>query len=219
MNRIKYPRTLHLPASKGTTSDDKIMSQVALKTLMKNELIITEKMDGENTTLTRDYHHARSVDSCHHERNDWLTNFWSGIRYNIPDDFRICGENLYALHSIKYTNLQSYFLGFSIWEGSRCLSWYDTQEWFVLLGIISVPVIDMIPGLQLEVKVKQLEHTMDFTRKEGFVVRSSGSFDYSEFQNNVAKYVRCDHVQTDKHWTASSIEQNLLMDKLTLTGE
>lgn len=35
---------------------------------------------------------------------------------------------------------------------------------------------------------------------EGFVVRDVNDFPTSEFQKHVAKYVRANHVQTDKHW-------------------
>ena len=35
---------------------------------------------------------------------------------------------------------------------------------------------------------------------EGFVVRDVAAFPVSEFSKHVAKYVRANHVQTDKHW-------------------
>ena len=36
---------------------------------------------------------------------------------------------------------------------------------------------------------------------EGFVVRNAAAFHYDDFKNNVGKYVRAHHVQTDDHWT------------------
>ncbi|EJC67123.1 hypothetical protein Rleg5DRAFT_2853 [Rhizobium leguminosarum bv. viciae WSM1455] len=45
----KYGRTYHLPISPGATSDDKVMTK--LDGLMIADLVITEKMDGENTTI------------------------------------------------------------------------------------------------------------------------------------------------------------------------
>lgn len=45
----KYGRTFHRPISPGATSDDKIMS--SLDGLMVEDLVVTEKMDGENTTI------------------------------------------------------------------------------------------------------------------------------------------------------------------------
>ena len=76
MNKIiiKYPRTPHLPWSEGITSDDK-----KIKTLNKfhgRSVIITEKMDGENTTMYRNNIHARSLDSRGGEERAWIKNFW-----------------------------------------------------------------------------------------------------------------------------------------------
>jgi hypothetical protein len=63
MNRLKYPRTPHLPWSPGIGDDDRILDD--LSSLQGEPVIITVKMDGENTTLARDYIHARSTDSGH----------------------------------------------------------------------------------------------------------------------------------------------------------
>lgn len=46
----KYGRTYHLPQSPGATSDDKIMRSVD-GLVAANEVVFTEKMDGENTTI------------------------------------------------------------------------------------------------------------------------------------------------------------------------
>ncbi|WP_306418418.1 RNA ligase family protein [Ruegeria sp. Alg231-54] len=46
----KYGRTFHLPQSPGATSDDKIMSSVD-ELSSADEVVFTEKMDGENTTI------------------------------------------------------------------------------------------------------------------------------------------------------------------------
>jgi hypothetical protein len=37
--------------------------------------------------------------------------------------------------------------------------------------------------------------------REGFVVRTEASFMEDDFGQNVLKYVRANHVQTDEHWT------------------
>ena len=58
--RLKYPRTLHLPWSESITSDDKVMKSI--DSLLNKNVIVSLKMDGENTTLYTDYIHARSID-------------------------------------------------------------------------------------------------------------------------------------------------------------
>ena len=56
MNRIKYPRTPHLPFSPGRSDDDIGLGKVEFT----GEVVVTEKLDGENTTLYHDYLHART---------------------------------------------------------------------------------------------------------------------------------------------------------------
>lgn len=166
-------------------------------------------MDGENTSMYRDRVHARSIDSKAHSSRNWVKNLWNEIRYDIPTGWRICGENLYAKHSIGYKDLKSYFYGFSIWnEENICLSWDNTVEWLELLGIVSVPVL--YRGIFDEEKLRQL--SVDKEKQEGYVVRFSNSFRYEDFSKSVAKFVRFNHVTTSKYWMYSKVEKNLLME-------
>ena len=113
MTKYKYPRTPHLPWSPGFSSDDVILSDDIFS---GREVVITEKMDGENTSIYCDYIHARSINSGKHPSRDWVNALWGSIKKDIPEGYRICGENLYAQHSIKYVDLESYFYVFSIWN-------------------------------------------------------------------------------------------------------
>ncbi|MFW6226283.1 MAG: RNA ligase family protein [bacterium] len=117
---IKYPRTYHLPWS-NVSNDDKLLKDDTH--FFNKRVICTLKMDGENTTMYNDYFHARSLDSNNHESRNWVKGLWSRISYLLDDNMRICGENLYAVHSLKYDNLKSYFMMFSIWIDNKCLSW------------------------------------------------------------------------------------------------
>ena len=197
MNYIKYPRTHHLPWSPGVSDDDRVMKDTS--SLHGKRIIITKKMDGENTTMYSDHIHARSLDSHGGVDRDWVTKFWSTIAHDIPRDWRICGENLWAKHSIHYSDLPSYFLGFSVWnEDNVCLSWDDTLTYFELLGIKPVTVI--WDGIFEVVPFGNIEANMHWDQDEGYVVRNADSFNYIHFNSNMAKYVRKGHVQTTKHW-------------------
>lgn len=203
----KYPRTFHLPWSQGVASDDRVLRSVSQ--FEGKEVVVTEKMDGENTTLYSDHIHARSLDSRGGEDRAWVKQFWAHIRNDIPSGWRICGENLWARHSIAYSELQSYFYGFSIWdENNVALSWGDTQTYFELIGVCSVPVL--YRGIWNENAIRSLESSMDFSQTEGYVVRLASSFAYDSFGHSVAKFVRKGHVQPGKHWRLSEISSNSL---------
>ena len=80
------------------------------------EVIVSEKIDGENSNIHPNYFHARSIDGRNHISRTWIKNLHSKICYNIPEGWRICGENTYAKHSIYYSKLPSYFLVFAIFN-------------------------------------------------------------------------------------------------------
>lgn len=208
MKKIKYPRTYHFPFSASIASDDKIIRDTTM--FDGKEVVITEKKDGENTTLARSYTHARSLDSVNHPSRNWVKRFHSSIAHDIPEGWRICGENLYAQHSIAYDNLKSYFYGFSVWnEHNVALSWDDTLEIFDLLGI--TPVETLYRGVYDEQIVRDLIPQLNTSTQEGFVCRLAGEIRYEDFKSSFAKYVREKHVQTDEHWMHSEIVPNGLV--------
>ncbi len=201
--RFKYPRTPHLPWSPGVGGDDLVVG--VPESFLGGPIVVTEKMDGENTTLYSDGMHARSLDSRHHPSRNWIKNFQGSIGHLIPLGFRICGENLFAQHSIRYEELESYFYVFSIWDdNNHCLSWSETGEWCEKLGLARVPT--MYTGPWDEQVMRDL--TFDLERVEGYVVRTARGFAHSEFSAHVAKWVRKGHVQTDEHWMHSAIQAN-----------
>jgi len=194
---VKYSRTYHLPWSESITDDDRVIDSTTI--FAGKRVIVTEKMDGENTSMYTNYIHARSIDGRTHPSRDWVKQFWNTISYNIPDGYRVCGENLYAKHSIEYSNLESYFMGFSVWDDKNvCLSWDDTLTWFELLGIVPVKVL--YDGIYDEILIRNLYKQMSWDESEGYVVRLADQFNYGDFRHSVAKFVRKNHVQTVKHW-------------------
>ena len=208
MNKIiKYPRTFHLPFSPGATSDDKFLKDT--NHFVDKEVVVSIKMDGENFSIYNDYCHARSLENNYHWTRTWVKNFHSQFKYLIPQNFRICGENLFAKHSIQYTNLRSFFLVFSIWDGEKCLSYDETMEWCELLSLVHVPVI--YKGIYNEDLIKNLANYIVEQGEEGLVVRLANEFLIKDFSKSIAKYVRTNHVQTDSHWkTDSNLKLNSL---------
>lgn len=203
---VKYPRTFHLPWSPGATSDDKRHSSTSQ--WYGREVVITKKMDGENTTMYRDGIHARSLDYSPHWSRDLVKAIHAQIAHEIPEGMRLCGENMTALHSIPYTNLDDWFLIHSMWENSTCLSWNETVEWCTLLGIArdgaplyTVPLLYW--GEYSDDLCQELCRQLDLEKDEGLVVRPAGRFDIDEFPLLVGKYVRASHVKTDQHWNTT----------------
>lgn len=203
---VKYPRTYHLPWSTCKSKDDRQLRDVT--NFEGQEVVVTMKMDGENTSMYNDHIHARSLDSMDHVSQHWVKNFHSRLAWLIPDGWRVCGENLFAKHSIKYNHLPTYFMVFSVWiDGNNCLSWHDTVEWCELLDIEMVPVL--YRGPWDEKLIRDLHQSVvNGDEQEGYVVRTTKRFHYSQFRKCVAKFVRPDHVQTHGHWRNMVVERN-----------
>jgi len=202
----KYNRTYHLNWSPGSTSDDKISNSV--NSLLGKQIVITEKLDGENTGMTDDGVYARSHAA-------FTISPWSRevrllhklvVEDELGDGVYLFGENMEGIHSIEYTNLTSYFYIFGMRDNNVWVPWEKVEEYSYLLDIPTVPVLFKgVVNTQKELK--------DLTEKlasqpselggirEGIVVRNADHFHNDDFAENVMKWVRKDHVQTTNHWT------------------
>jgi hypothetical protein len=218
LSLYKYPRTKHFAGSQGVQSDDKMLSSVEAMRA-STRIIGSIKKDGENSTLYNNVRteddpdglrttiHARSVDGRSHESRDWLKQFHNTIGHNIPERWRVCGENLFAVHSIRYEELPTYFYGFSVWDDRNvALSWDDTLVWFELIGITPVEVV--YDGVFDEAAMQRTAEEVIASGEEGMVYRTADEIPYREFSDLVGKFVRKGHVQTSDHWMHGAIERN-----------
>jgi len=208
LDRVKYPRTFHLPSSPGMQHDDRRIGTTDVLTRCR-DLIVTEKLDGENITMARDYIHARDVDSGNHPSRHWVKSLWQRLRERIPPHLRLSGENLYARRVIPYTDLPSYFQLFGIWTNQdRCLSWDESLDWCQKLELQPVPVLYRGPwhsDLENEILAQRGLHQF-----EGFVMRTAAGYRLAEHQSHCAKWVRGDHVQEKGAWMEQTVIPNLL---------
>ncbi|MFF4656214.1 RNA ligase family protein [Streptomyces sp. NPDC001381] len=201
--RASYPRTPHLPWSPGVSADD--VRAGGVSGFLGREVVVTEKLDGENTTLYADGLHARSVDSAHHPSRAWVKALQGRVGARIPAGWRVCGENMYARHSIPYDTLDGYFYGFSVWdEHDRCLGWDETVRFLRRLGVPVPPV--WWRGVFDERVLRRLR--VETGRQEGYVVRTVEGFARGDFAERVAKWVRPGHVTTGTHWMHAPVVPN-----------
>lgn len=229
----KYPRTPHLPWSPGGTNDDKRLGSA--KHFLNVPIVITEKMDGSNVTMTKDAIFARSHSGPPtHESFNLAKAIHAEIKTRIPENISVFGEYLFALHSIAYKELDGYFLIFGVREDNtgKWWSWELVEEMAKELGQPTVPVLYKSSTLEAAGKIywsglfeteEQLKSEGNlgylFQNKgrwendisEGYVVRLLGEF--SDFENSVAKYVRKNHVRTSEHWTQQAVVKNELKIK------
>lgn len=211
----KYGRTFHFPFSPGTTSDDRINFDYWKDVSALDTIVHTEKLDGENTCLNQYGVFARShAAPTRHPWANYLKERWDSIKDDLGD-LEIFGENIYAIHSIKYTEIESHFYVFGIRYLDTWLCWDEVKFYAALLDFAIVPELSFSkPEIEEEfidvvssiVKQESVFKSVDtITEKncsmEGIVTKNTNEFLVADFKQNVFKYVRKDHVKTDEHWT------------------
>ena len=218
MERYKYPKTPLVSWSHKVTSDD--IFHAAISMFENKEVVVSEKLDGESSSIYSDfYYHARSINSSQHPSHGKVKGLLSKSYYELPEGWRICGENCVALHTMKYDSLPAPFFCYSIWnEKNQCLSWPKTEEWCKALGIQTVPVLYQGKFDLDKIKKCYTGKSVFGGEQEGYVIRNMGCFHYRDFQNNLAKYVRPDFGKLlnergeGRHWRQCKYEENRIKE-------
>ncbi|MGB1316173.1 MAG: RNA ligase family protein [Chitinophagales bacterium] len=140
----KYCRSLHAQISLGTTSDDRFMPNNYVKSFAEmDNLVLTEKLDGQNNCFNKYGVFARSHTAVSaHPWDKPLRERWELIKNDL-NDLEIFGENMYGIHSIAYKNLESYFYVFAVRNGDTWLGWEEVKFYAKLLDFPTVPEIDL----------------------------------------------------------------------------
>ena len=114
-------------------------------------------------------------------------------------------ENLYGVHSIKYNNLTDYIHLIAVCNDGLFTS-------FSYMGLVSenykMPVVPKLfegtvnseENLESLINKFMKKPSIYGDEKEGIVIRPQGTFSFEDFDKNVFKYVREDHIQTDENW-------------------
>lgn len=200
----KYPRTLHAPWSPCVHDDDKTHS--SMHAFVGKRVVVTEKIDGGNTTLYNGDVYARSVTmpasdgwfAMVKKHHAWKT-------YGVEK--RFIGEDIYGVHSIEYDAVaqEDTFQLFAVVQDRMFLDW-DTvcrlaNEYSMCLApVVFDGVIETVEELK-QIMLDVLKKPSALGGEcEGSVVRVAEAFHEDAFSECVAKIVRPDHVQTDQHW-------------------
>lgn len=174
---------MHLPDSPGAAAAGEVQHDLSW---LDGELVVTEKLDGGGMVFTRD---AIS------DPQPWDTPaeaLWAMTAHRIPDDWRVCGESMWARRSIAYANLPGVFIVVGIWdETNTLLGWDDTVDWARRLELPVVPVLYRGGSLTEARAAWRQQRSADDS--EGFVVRAAGRIGAAEFSRQVLQWVRANH--------------------------
>lgn len=138
----KYCRSLHAHISLGTTSDDRFMPAGYVQAFAQMPaLVLTEKLDGQNNCFNAHGLFARShAAPTQHPWDKPLWDRWQLIKNDLGT-LEIFGENMYGIHSIAYSKLESFFYVFAVRDSGRWLSWEEVQFYAAMFDFPTVPEI------------------------------------------------------------------------------
>eukprot|EP00438_Fugacium_kawagutii_P027840 Skav201813 [mRNA] locus=scaffold1071:247340:262359:+ [translate_table: standard] len=200
-----YPKTPHLPFSPGVNPDDTRISDC--KHLLAAEVVATEKLDGGNCCLKDGQVYGRThAQPASHESFSAVKELAATLGPQLQG-VQVFGENMQAVHSIEYGNLQSFFYVFAARRAGTWLGWDETTSMAEALGLPMVPLVfrgsfGSPEQLQKSLETWKAEKSAvgADVEAEGFVVRRSAAIRGEAFQDEVAKFVRANHIQTDEAW-------------------
>jgi ATP-dependent RNA circularization protein (DNA/RNA ligase family) len=221
---IKFPRTPHLFILPGLDiRNDKILSETEAEVFYTSPIIVEEKVDGANIGFSFDQNGELRIQN----RGNYLSlgahdQFrplwdWSYLKIDLfqsilSERYILFGEWCYAKHSVHYTLLPDWFLGFDIYDKTRgfFLPTKIRNEFFQSLNIFSVPQVGA--G---RYKKKQL---IDLVQSEKSKV-GEGNLEgvYLRFESKTqlikrAKIVRADFIQDiGQHWSKGPMVLNKLL--------
>lgn len=220
---FRFPNTPHLLwLGKGQPRDDKILSDAEVATLLQDEVLIEEKLDGANLGISLDEQgelHAQNrgqylpqpFSGQFSRLNSWLGQHGESLRQMLTPELILFGEWCAARHSLDYDRLPDWFLLFDVYdrEAGKFWSLERRNRLAQELGINTVPLLK-----RARVTRDQLIQLLDDTRSqyrhgkvEGIVIRCDSPL----WCENRAKLVNREFVQAiEDHWRSRAIEWNLV---------
>ncbi|MCY4541315.1 MAG: RNA ligase family protein [Rhodobacteraceae bacterium] len=218
---VKFPSTPHLVVLPGATvREDKVLTASKRLAFLDREITLEEKVDGANLGISFDSNgNLQAQNRGEYLRHpysgqwrtlyDWLIPREDALFDALIDRYILFGEWCYARHSVSYSRLPDWFLGFDVYDRQleRFLSVAGRDAFCSKLGIVQVPVIAR-GRYSLTTIIDHLRGSTYTNRPaEGLYLRS----DSGGLLVQRAKIVCPEFMQSVvDHWSKSAIKPNRL---------
>jgi hypothetical protein len=220
MEFVRFPRTPHLAwLGDGQPRDDKVMSTTEARELLQHPVVVEEKLDGANLGISVDadgevrvqnrgsYLAMESLHPQFRPLRQWLGHHRLRLIDALTPDLILFGEWCYATHSIHYTHLPDWFVGFDVYDRGLGKFWsVDRRD--PLMAAVGLTVVPQLAHGRLDMDdLLRLLGRSHFTEglAEGLYVRR----DHEGHLEQRAKLVRAEFTQTiGEHWSRATIRPN-----------
>lgn len=230
---FRFPHTPHVAwLGSGTPRDDKVLSPVEVESLLAENVVVEEKLDGANLGISlapdgmlrfqnRGQYLAQPYPGQFQRLTSWTMRYELALSEALDEDRIVFGEWCAARHSVAYDRLPDWFLVFDVYDRVRSRFWSTARRDALAyeLGLSVVPLL--FQGHTTLSALKQVLMTANSHFRsgpaEGIVVRKQSA----EWLTARAKLVRPNFVQNiGDHWRRRAIEWNRLQPaSMTVSGD
>lgn len=221
---FKFPHTPHLTwLGSGSARSDKVMPPDEVAAFLAWPLTVEEKIDGANIGISFPESGSMVVKNrgtvlskgAHPQFQalwPWLATHECELRNGLGHHLVLYGEWCFAVHSVRYSALPDYFIGFDVYDQQEGKFWSVDRRnnWARPLGIVTAPVVarGRFSLHLLEQMLLSLDSRFSVERAEGLYLRQ----DDGDWLRSRAKLVRPEFVQSiGQHWTRQAFEKNSLL--------
>ncbi len=223
---VKFPHTPHIVWLSSTPPRaDKVLDRAEVESFLhgdEGEVVVEEKVDGANVGVSVDARGELQVQNrgtilgrgAHPQFQalwPWLAARREALLQALGRDLILFGEWCFAVHSVTYTRLPDWFLGFDVYDRAAGRFW-STRRRDELLRAASVAAVPHIARGRF--RVAELEAMLGPSRltdgpMEGVYVRREDD----DWLIARAKLVRAEFVQAiGDHWSSQQLRKNALAE-------
>ncbi len=219
-NFFKFPSTPHLLITNDQQiRADKVMTAAERQSFLQQELVVEEKIDGANLGLSfnkqgelqaqnRGSYLQLPANGQWKPLLAWIKKHTDTLFEELLDRYILFGEWCYAQHTVAYTALPDWFIGFDIYDKQQqCfLSTKKRDKKFDSMNISKVPLLGT-GRFTLEALNRLLSEASAFgsEQREGIYLRQ----DNPDCLLKRAKLVRPAFIQADEqHWSKRLLQTN-----------
>jgi ATP-dependent RNA circularization protein (DNA/RNA ligase family) len=221
MEFFKFPRTPHLFVDPELDiRDDKILSVQECESFLNNSILLEEKVDGANIGISLSEKGELLIQNrgnyiipgSHPQFNrlwDWAYSRVSLFNQHIANNFMIFGEWCYAKHSIQYTSLPDWFLGFDVFD-KKNQTFLNTNTRNQILQKLNIETIPLLgKGIYSKIDLEKLLASSKSKFYSGPVEGIYLRYEDSERLLKRAKLVKKEFIkEIDVHWSKKEIISN-----------
>jgi ATP-dependent RNA circularization protein (DNA/RNA ligase family) len=218
---FRFPHTSHIAwMGQGSPRDDKVLDLSEASCLLRDPIIVEEKVDGANLGFSIDPNgNIRAQNRGQYLQppfmgqfsrlNAWLANHECALLDALGENLILFGEWTAASHSITYDRLPDFFLVFDVYDRTANGFWSTVRRDRLAAGLDLSVIRSFGAGIYSLSQLKRMVQDVQSSYREGPCEGLYLRWQDTSWLTMRAKLVRADFVQTiQSHWRSRKLVWN-----------